>query len=256
MIVATCLLSCRGRPSGLEGIRASAAYLEDVQLISVGVVGGGVWGDGRLVVVSPDLPYAQAYPVELNGGMVGVVLEFDVDGVARINRAELNLPAPTVPANDLLGRYWGGSFGVTAGVGVDYHTLKNRRDVSFDTTLFSAGLGVMLSGEWLRISLAEAEPDQGTPTDTAIDTAAWDSSAATSPGPRPSSGGCGCASPSSGSDTGRDSGASSLDDTGQGRGDTDGCGACASAGPAVPPWWLAIALAPWIRRRRWTGIAG
>ena len=186
------LLACQRGIDALPGVTAERAWLEDLDLATVAVIGGGVNGRGTLRVQTPDGRQA-TYPVELHGGVVGGVIELGVAGPFRVNQVELDLGGGPVSGSELLGRYRGWSGGLSIIGGFDHHFLRNRDGVSFDATPFQLGVSANIGYEWVHIGIerVEVEPvvttataDTGlAPSTTYVDTGAPEAS---------SSGGCGC----------------------------------------------------------------
>lgn len=279
--VALTLLGCRGHPDGLDHIPVERAYLDDVRLVTVALVGGVVTGEGTLVIEQPN-GLLRGFPVELQGGTVGVAFEIDLDGPIAINRAELVLPDERITGNQLLGRYHGGSLSLTPGIGVDGHFLRNKHKVRLNKAYLSVGAGVHAGVEWIRVDLKPVEDDDTDETVGTDSQGAWTDSSVvwTDSGMGydryERSGGCGCSGPPEVRDTSAPSDTDGADSDSEGTptepepstpdettepaasGDagsgcdcssgSDGCG-CAST-RAVQTWWLAVLMLPWVRRRR------
>jgi hypothetical protein len=186
------LVGCAPVGEELPGLQVESAQLEGLSLTSVGLLGGPVWGSAWLVVQSPDPPYELRFPVDLRGAFFGLGVEMDLDGFAPDRVIPLELPSATVPGDDLLGAYRGGSFGLSLGAGFDHHRLRNASGVAFRPTFLSVGLSAMIGGEWLRIDLSEpARLDRPT---TTLDSGTPDTGGPDTALEGASSGGCQCAS--------------------------------------------------------------
>lgn len=70
------LLAC-ARPEGaLDTVPVASASLSDVELATYAIVGGLVNGSATLDIVRSD-GASESHPVELNGSVLGVVIEVD-----------------------------------------------------------------------------------------------------------------------------------------------------------------------------------
>lgn len=155
------LAGCGPQATGLEGIRAEAARLRDLDLATLAMIGGVVDGDATLEIDTTDGEIV-AVPVTLRGGTVGLAMEMTIAIDFGIP-AELDLSAagPPVEANDLLGTYDGHGTGAVVIAGVDGRVLENRAGVVLDRDLFALGFAMFAGAEWLRIAVAPEDDDTG-----------------------------------------------------------------------------------------------
>ena len=160
------LTACNRAPTGLEQHLVREAWLGDVDLTTVVLLGGGITGSADLHIID-DYGQEWMYPVHLGGATFG--LAFDVGVSPLANHLELDLPRTLVPGNDLLGRYRGAGFSLVLGLGADIHHLKNKSDVRLGRTLFAAGIGIFVGTEGLTIKLSDEDPDED-PDETGPDT--------------------------------------------------------------------------------------
>jgi hypothetical protein len=149
------LMGCRSDLGQLEAVEVRRAWVEDAELTSLALIGGGCWGDGTLVVLGQEGERLEQ-PVDLRGGMVGFVLD--------VTREEpelwLELPDEPVTADQLLGGYRGSGEEVVIIAGLEVRHLRNEHGVGIDQASLALGLGVMFAYEWLRIRV-DGDPVTG-----------------------------------------------------------------------------------------------
>ncbi len=118
---------------------------------------GGVLKAAGLLVADLESGEVCEQPIRLDGGMVGVTVDFTVTGVD----AELELPASGVNGEDLFGRYEGNAAAGVAGFGVTTLHLRNGHDVEIDQPGLGGGVGVGNAYTWVDMT-----PDEGRDLDT------------------------------------------------------------------------------------------
>ena len=147
----------------LEDLQVEAAWIQEVQVRDMVVLGGTARGDGVLHVVGEGMELAA--PVELDGGVVGFGV--DMANVAPIGTFLLELPDAQVRGEELLGRYRGSLSSMVLLAGVEVRHLHNGRGVGLDQPFLGYGLGMVVGFTWLDLEL------QDTPTG-ALDTGDWE----------------------------------------------------------------------------------
>lgn len=163
------LLACEPDHSG-EGIQGALtrARLESVELATFFLFGGGVGGEGTMVVRDQAEELFEA-PVSFDGVLVGGVVEISV---AFAGPVAMYLPDAKVEAADLFSVYTGVATSVSAVPGIATHHLENERGVQIDVAMFELGIGVRVAFEALGITQeATFKPVEGnTDSDTGDDT--------------------------------------------------------------------------------------
>jgi len=223
------MVACSPQPPELPGVEADRAWIEDLDLGTVAVVGGVVTGQAMLRIEDDGRQWG--FPVELRGGVVGAVLELGVG----FNWApiELQLPRSDVPGDELLGTYKGFSGGLAIIGGFDGRSLKNKHGVRLRGSPFQLGLSVNASYEWLKIRL---------PEETGVGSESFDTGDYANP---PPTCGSGCSDWDIGFDTGDSGGTAQLGARRRPRGGLGGGGSLAMVG-----------LVGWGLRRRRRDAAG
>lgn len=135
----------------LSDVEVDSARLERVSLVGIGIIGSGVMGDAELVVVPVDKQLGEfRVPVALNGGEVGLVLDFPSVTVG--GPVELDLPHRVVMGNELFGMYRGIREGVALIIGAAGVHLANSNGVGLDGTDPTLGLiSLHVGSAWLML---------------------------------------------------------------------------------------------------------
>lgn len=149
------LTGCAPDLGALEAIVVRRAWVEDANLTSAALFGGGCWGHGTLVVLGQQ-GEAVEVPITLRGGMLGFAMDFTREEPA----LDLELPEDPVTADQLLGAYRGSGEELVIVAGLEVRHLHNEHDVGIDQADFALGIGVMFAYEWLRLRLDD-EPELG-----------------------------------------------------------------------------------------------
>ncbi len=146
------MLACGATDADLlTDVEVEQAWLEDVALREIIVLGGVLRGSAELVVETTDDEVLRG-TVDLRGGEIGLALDLAFAGSRQL---QLKLPDAPITGDQLLGRYQGFSDGLAVPIGVEVLHLRNEHHVEIDEPLLLAGIGLSISCSWLELSLQE-----------------------------------------------------------------------------------------------------
>ncbi|MFH1465859.1 MAG: hypothetical protein ABIO70_15840 [Pseudomonadota bacterium] len=157
-LLAAALAGCSPDLTALAAVEVREAWIEDLALTSVALIGGACWGRGELVVLGQQGEHLEV-PLKLRGGMVGAAFDFSRE----TPELDLELPDTPIRADRLLGGYRGSGEQITIFVGVEVRHLHNDHGVGIDQASLTEGLAVMFAYEWLKLRLDD-EPSLGEDT--------------------------------------------------------------------------------------------
>jgi hypothetical protein len=145
------LAGCKGVDGrDLEDIVVQAAWLEDVELRTLSILGGSVGGAGTLVIETPDDELIETR-LRLRGGSLGLGLEL-FPWMVPVFQAPLRLPDDGEITGDMLvGQFTGNSESISVIGGIEARHLRNRHKVRIDAPLVAMGVGLMISYDWLAL---------------------------------------------------------------------------------------------------------
>lgn len=166
-MIAALLFACHGtiEAMDLEGVEVEEAWLEDFGFGAAGLIGGGLAGDGTMVVKDPYGTEHRQY-VEMQGGFAGCCIAL----LSSFTKAKVELYVPDkgtpVYGEDLLGRYRGSFESFTPVGGVSALSLQNDLNVKLDLVTASFFVGFTVSGATVTFSAAEDPADAYDTADT------------------------------------------------------------------------------------------
>ena len=145
------LTGCGGNSAAIDNLPVKSASLSNIAWNGVDVVGGISWTAATLTIVDTS-NVAHSVAVDLSGPDLGFLFDFEAQSFG----ASLSLTLPAgkqLTGKDLVGSYFGKKVSGHLVIGGASRDLSNSAGVKLSGGSYSFGLGLMVGGEWLDLSV-------------------------------------------------------------------------------------------------------
>lgn len=158
-MLAWLLLGCRPVDSAGMQTPLARAWLENIDLRALSLL-GGAWGGRADLVMETASGVQDTRVVGLRGGMAGFGVEL-IPWASGAGTLPLRLPDEQTVGDDLLGHYSGNGAAAVVIAGAATHHLHNEHDVRIDGVTIGTLVGIFVGAEWVTIDVADQGFDPG-----------------------------------------------------------------------------------------------